>query len=170
MAAVILILFGVVFFSLLTCVFCYIRARYRNREAFTGAREQSSFSKGTLFRTSLTHQPKQNITFLAHLKRAFLIARCPLSVCLSFCQHFTFFFFFSRTLGPISTKLGTKYPWVKGIQICTNEGPWFIQSGDNNENTFTKFENVLLQNHLANFYHTWHKANLGEGNSNKGPF
>lgn len=73
MAAVILILFGVVFFSLLTCVFCYIRARYRNREAFTGAREQSSFSKGTLFHTSPTHQPKQNITFLAHLKRAILI-------------------------------------------------------------------------------------------------
>ena len=25
--------------------------------------------------------------------------------------------FFSRTTGPISTKLGTKHPWVKGIQV-----------------------------------------------------
>ena len=29
----------------------------------------------------------------------------------------------SRTTGPISTKLGTKYSWVKGIQVCSNEGP-----------------------------------------------
>ena len=27
---------------------------------------------------------------------------------------FPFFFFFSRTTGPISTKLGIKYSWVKG--------------------------------------------------------
>ena len=26
-------------------------------------------------------------------------------------------FIFSRTSGPISTKLGTKHPWVKGIQV-----------------------------------------------------
>ena len=31
--------------------------------------------------------------------------------------------FFSRTTEPISTKLGTKHPWVKGIQVCSNEGP-----------------------------------------------
>ena len=29
---------------------------------------------------------------------------------------------FSRTSGPISTKLDTKHSWVKGIQICSNEG------------------------------------------------
>uniref|UniRef100_K1QYS8 Uncharacterized protein n=1 Tax=Magallana gigas TaxID=29159 RepID=K1QYS8_MAGGI len=45
MAAVILILFGVLFFSLLTCVFCFIRTRYKNRLAFTGGRDQCSFSK-----------------------------------------------------------------------------------------------------------------------------
>ena len=38
---------------------------------------------------------------------------------------------FSRTTGPISTKLGTKYPWVKGIQVCSNEGPRPFQRGDN---------------------------------------
>ena len=30
--------------------------------------------------------------------------------------------FFSRTTEPISTKLGTKHPWVKGIQVCLNKG------------------------------------------------
>jgi hypothetical protein len=30
--------------------------------------------------------------------------------------------FFSRTIGPILTRLGTNYPWVKGIEICSKEG------------------------------------------------
>ena len=34
---------------------------------------------------------------------------------------------------PISTKLGTKYPWVKGIQVCSNEGPRPFPRGDNKE-------------------------------------
>ena len=29
----------------------------------------------------------------------------------------------SRTTGPISTKLGTNHPWMKGIQVCSNEEP-----------------------------------------------
>ena len=29
--------------------------------------------------------------------------------------------FFSRTTEPISTKLDTKHPWVKGIQVCSNK-------------------------------------------------
>ena len=31
--------------------------------------------------------------------------------------------FFSRTSGLISRRLGTKHPWVKRIQVCSNEGP-----------------------------------------------
>jgi hypothetical protein len=30
--------------------------------------------------------------------------------------------FFSRTTGPILTRLGTNYPWGKGIQICSKKG------------------------------------------------
>ena len=30
--------------------------------------------------------------------------------------------FFSRTTGSISTKLDTKHPWVKEIQVCSNAG------------------------------------------------
>ena len=35
--------------------------------------------------------------------------------------------FFSRTAGPISTNLSTKYPWVKGIPVYSNEGPILFQ-------------------------------------------
>ena len=35
----------------------------------------------------------------------------------------------SRTTGPISTKLGTKHPLVKGIRICWNEGPQLFFKG-----------------------------------------
>ena len=49
--------------------------------------------------------------------------------------------FYSRTTGPISTKLGTKHPWVKGIQVYTNEVLSLFPRGDNfknSENTLTK--------------------------------
>ena len=39
-------------------------------------------------------------------------------VCLSVCKRFTF-----SSSGPISTKLGTKHPRVKGILIYSNKGP-----------------------------------------------
>ena len=35
----------------------------------------------------------------------------------------TFYYLEWRTTGPISTKLGTKHHWVKGIQVCSNEEP-----------------------------------------------
>ena len=53
---------------------------------------------------------KAQVSFSEHLS----------SVCSSVTFHILNFF--SRTAGPISTKLGTKYPWVKGIQVCLNEG------------------------------------------------
>ena len=40
---------------------------------------------------------------------------------------------FSRTTGPVSTKLGTNLFWVKGIQICSNEGPLLLPRGYNCE-------------------------------------
>jgi hypothetical protein len=41
---------------------------------------------------------------------------------------------FFRTSRPNSIKLGTNYPWVKGIQVCSNKGPGPFQRGDNHEN------------------------------------
>ena len=32
--------------------------------------------------------------------------------------------FFSSTAGPISTKLDTMHPWMKGTQVCSNEEPF----------------------------------------------
>jgi hypothetical protein len=66
--------------------------------------------------------------FLAHLswklKWTFLIARFPSSVCLSvrLSVNFYIFDFFSRTTGPVLTRLGTNYPWEEGILNCSNEG------------------------------------------------
>ena len=95
------------------------------------------------------------------LKWAFLIKSL-------FSLTFHIFIFFSRTTELISTKLGTKHPWVKGIQVCSNEKARSFPRGDNyeiSENTLSKFKNLSLQNHCANFNQTWHKASLGERDS-----
>ena len=60
------------------------------------------------------------------------------------------FIFFSRTLGPISIKLGTK----QGIQVCSNEGPVLFQG-----------ETITKLNHLAYLNQSSHKKFLGEGDS-----
>ena len=39
--------------------------------------------------------------------------------------------FFFRTTGPISTKFGAKHPWVKMIQVCSNEEPFNSNKVDN---------------------------------------
>jgi hypothetical protein len=40
---------------------------------------------------------------------------------------------FSRTIGPILTRLGTNHPWVEGIQVCSNEGDSPSPKGDNSK-------------------------------------
>jgi hypothetical protein len=35
---------------------------------------------------------------------------------------------------PYWIKLGTNYPWVKEIQVCSNKGPGLLQRGDNHKN------------------------------------
>jgi hypothetical protein len=41
--------------------------------------------------------------------------------------------FFSRTTGPILTRLVTNHPWVKGIQVCSKERNSPSPKGDNGE-------------------------------------
>ena len=60
---------------------------------------------------------------------------------------------FSRTIGSISSKLGTKHSLVKGIQVCSNEDARPSPREDNYE--IAKIH-LLLQNHWANFNQTWH--------------
>ena len=58
-------------------------------------------------------EPKAQVSFSDH--NLFVVRRrC--------CKLFTFLFFFSRTTEPISTKLGTNHPLVKGFEICSNDG------------------------------------------------
>jgi hypothetical protein len=40
----------------------------------------------------------------------------------------------SRTSRPISIKLGTNYPWEKGILNFSNKGPGPLQRGDDHKN------------------------------------
>jgi hypothetical protein len=60
-----------------------------------------------------------------------LLPGVRLSVCPS--VNFYTFDFFSRTTGPILTRLGTNHPWVKGIQVCSNERDSPSVRGDNRE-------------------------------------
>jgi hypothetical protein len=41
--------------------------------------------------------------------------------------------FFSRTTGPILTRLGTDHPYVKGIQVWSNEGDNPSTRGNNSK-------------------------------------
>ena len=70
---------------------------------------------------------KRALSFLAHLswklKWAFLITCRSSSVRSS--VNFSHFH--------LTTKLGTKYPWVKGIQVCSNKEPRPSQRGGNRE-------------------------------------
>ena len=53
--------------------------------------------------------------------------------------------FFSRTTGPISTKHSTMHSWLKGIQVCSNEGQCTLFSKE-------KFwQNSKFQQNLLNF-------------------
>jgi hypothetical protein len=83
--------------------------------------------------------------------------------------HRKFFkIFFSRTSRPNSIKLNTNYPYVKGIQVCTNKGPGPLQRGDNHKNKKNgvgSFKNLLMKNYWAKFNQTWHKSSLGVGDS-----
>jgi hypothetical protein len=53
---------------------------------------------------------------------------------------------------PNSIKLGTNYPWVKEIQVCSNKGPGPLQKGDNHKNVkmgWGSFKNHILKNYEA---------------------
>ena len=100
----------------------------------------------------VAHDAKFSI-FLAH--------RLPL--------NFHIFYFFSRTTKSISTKLGKKYCWGKGIQLCSKKGNTLLQGEImmKQQNTLTNFKNLLLQNHQywTIFSQTWYKSALGKGDS-----
>lgn len=58
-----------------------------------------------------------------------------LSFVLGVLLTFHIFFFFSQTTGPQPTKLCAQHYWIKGVQICLNEGPSHLLR----ENIFEKW-------------------------------
>ena len=86
--------------------------------------------------------------------------------------------FFTIPTGPISTKLGTKYPWVKGIHVCSNEGPNPSPRGDNNEIAKIHWRNSKIffsrttEPISTNFgtKHPWIKGNQVCSNEGPHPF
>ena len=84
--------------------------------------------------------------------------------------------FFSKTTRPISTKLSTIHPWVKGIQVSSNEGHRHFLRGDYYEIAKIHRQNLNIffsKHHWANFNQIWHKASLSEEDSsfsNEEPF
>ena len=76
--------------------------------------------------------------------------------------------FFSRTTGPISTKQsklgwrGFKFVQLKGFALFQREIIRKLQKYIN-KFEFLKKNNLLLQNHWANFSQTCHKSSLGQG-------
>jgi hypothetical protein len=83
--------------------------------------------------------------------------------------HRKFFkIFFFRTSKPNSIKLGTNYPWVKGIQVSSNKGPSPLQRGDNHKNVKMGWGHLKIffsRTTELIFNQTWHKSSLGEGDS-----
>ena len=74
--------------------------------------------------------------------------------------------FFSRTTWPISTKLGTMYPWVMRTLVCWNEGPHLFSRGDNYEIAKIQWKNwKVFFSRTARPISNWYKAPLGKGDS-----
>ena len=56
-------------------------------------------------------------------------------------QQKTFRIFFSRAPGSISIRFGINHPWVKGIQVCSNEEP--LNSYEVNNGFFSSLNQFL---------------------------
>jgi hypothetical protein len=138
------------------------------------------FSIANVFYISYEH-------FLAYLswklKWAILIARCPsfvypsvhLFVCLS--VNFYIFNFFSRTIGPILTKLGKNHPLEEGILNCSNEGDCPSPRGDNHKRVIIHWKFLKIFSRTSRplsiklvINHPWVKGILNCWNKGPGPF
>ena len=77
------------------------------------------FYKRSLF---ISPEPKTQVSFWS------LVVRVSVDL-----WTFQIIFFLSRITWPIPTRFVTTHPWVKGIQIYSNEGPCPFARRDNNE-------------------------------------
>ena len=91
------------------------------------------------------------IRLLAYLSRrlkwAFLITICQSSVVVIVVVVVVKLFTFSSpSPKPLrhSQQLGTKHPWLEGIQLCSNEGPNLFSRGDNYEIPKIHLQNLKI--------------------------
>ena len=69
--------------------------------------------------------------------------------------------FFSKTTRLISTKLGTKLAWAKGIQVYFTEGPCSLPRGDDNKKAKMRRQHLkVLFSRPTRWLGTKHKAGL----------
>lgn len=92
----------------------------------------------------------------------FLITFCPALVGLSVRKLFYIFDLFERTTGPISTKLGTKHPYVTGFKFVKMKRHTLFQRKIIRiyEKILLSFKN-LLKNQFARKYVTFVEASQG---------
>ena len=100
-------------------------------------RDHRHVTKCTFFPVFSSPELKAQLNFFSHLSSICQSVR--LSV-----HSLTFHIFISRTTGSISMKLGTKHPLMKGIQVCSNEGPRPSPRWDNYEIAKIHFQNLKI--------------------------
>ena len=76
-----------------------------------------------------------------------------------------FIYHFSNFILGFLAHLGRRLKWAFLFKICCRCRRCRKLSTFSSSYTFTKLNNLLLQNHWANFNQTLHNASLGEGNS-----
>ena len=90
------------------------------------------------------------MVLLLELKTEEIFPGCLLSIVL-LSVNFSNFIVFSITTRPISTRLATQHPLVKGIQVCSNERSHPIPRGDNNQIIKLHWQHLKIffsQNHV----------------------
>ena len=110
--------------------------------------------------------------YLAHLswrlKWAFLIKICQLSIFVAVVVVVVKLFTFSSSqepLGQFKQNLAQSILGSRGVKFLQMKGHPFLQGEiiTKQQNSLTKFKNLLLKNHLPNFNQTWRNASLGQG-------
>jgi hypothetical protein len=114
----------------------------------------------------LTYTCTKNIAKFENLKKKTFFSSPELKVQVSLSDrqlsvylpvNFYILYFFSRTIWPILTRLGTNHHWGEVIQVCSNEGEHPSPREDNSKRVkmyWIFFKNLLLQNQLAKFSQT----------------
>ena len=109
---------------------------------------------------------KAQVSFYDHLSSGVCLSVRP-SVRLSVNFSHNFSSSSTEPLGQFQPNLAQSILGWRGLKFVQMKGPPFPRGDNytNSENILTKFKNLLLKNHWANFNQTWHKASVGEGDS-----